>query len=220
MRGTAGDPTRSPYRMEAAPRVSTNLTQLFARLIVCAVFLPTGARHLFTFEIFQDDQARRIEKMESRLEKRVESAKPAKKVALGDAAEDKQAARNPNEFRALSEFALLLDDAHVPQPLMIAWAIAIVEFAGSLALLVGIFTSWFTPVLALIGAFMLWKGVWPEIEGTRPWEWSTLQTNGTVTWLAATLLPISVFLTGPGKPSIDAAMKGGKGGAKKKPAED
>jgi uncharacterized membrane protein YphA (DoxX/SURF4 family) len=200
--------------------VSTNLTQLFARLIVCAVFLPTGAHHLFRFDSFSADETKRIERMSERLEKQVESAKPMKKVSLRTPAEDEPTARDPNSFRGLNRVALRLDDAHVPQPLVIAWAVAIAEFAGSLALLVGIFTRWFTPVLALIGAFTLWKGVWPEIGGAMPWTWSNPQTQLVVTWLAGTLLPISVFLNGPGKPSIEAAMKGGKGAAKKPPAGD
>lgn len=208
--------------MEAAPRVSTNLTQLFARLIVCAVFLPTGARHLFQMEKFTPEEAQRLEQMESRLPSmggESKPAKPAKKVALRDEGAEQEPARDPNTRRSLGRVALRLDDAHVPQPLVVAWVIAVLELAGSMTVLVGFLTSLVTPALALIGAFTLWKAVWPELGGAMPWTWSVAQSQMAVTWLAGTLLPVSVFLTGPGKPSIEASMKGGKGGAKKAPAE-
>ncbi len=210
--------------MEAAPRVSTNLTQLFARLIVCAMFLPTGARHLFQTERFTPEEAARIERMGSAASDAIKAVekkvKPASLTLKDDAAA--QPDEDGHRFRALNRLALRLDDAHVPQPVLVAWLVAVAELAGALSVLAGFLCRLTCPALTLVGAFTLWRVVWPALDGAMPWTWSVAQSQMAASWLAATLLPVSIFLLGPGQPSIEAALKksgkGGKGGAKK-PAE-
>ena len=196
--------------MEAAPRVSRNLTQLFARLIVCVVFLPAGAHALFGVERFTPEEAQRIQEMGTpaeAFEKVVERAKPASLRAPVAAAED-----DATTLRALNRIALRLQAVRAPKPVLIAWVVAGVMLLGGIAALAGFLTKLFMPLLALIGAFMLWRAVWPAVGGTLPWSWSAAQSQMAAAWLAATLLPVQLFLDGPGSPSVDRMLKGGKGG--------
>jgi uncharacterized membrane protein YphA (DoxX/SURF4 family) len=200
--------------------VSTNLTQLFARIIVCAVFLPTGARHLFQHESFTPDEAARIERMGSPAAEARKAVNKVKPASLREPAAE-GGEEGERQFRGLNRIALRLDDAHVPMPVVVAWVVAIAEFAGALSVLVGFLCRITCPALTLTGVFMLWRVVWPAIGGAMPWMWTPGQAQQATFWLAGTLLPVSIFLLGPGKPSIEAAMKSGKGGkgGAKKPAE-
>ena len=204
--------------MEAAPRVSRNLAQLFARLIVCVVFLPAGAHALFGVERFTPDEAERIQRMDTpaeAFEKVVERAKPASLRA--PAAEE---TADTTTLRALNRIALRLRDAGVPKPAVVAWVVAAAMLLGGLAALAGFLTRFFMLPLAAIGAFMLWKSVWPALGGAMPWAWTAGQSQMAAAWLAATLLPLQLFLDGPGSPSVDGMLRGGKGkgGAKAAPA--
>ena len=202
--------------MEAAPRVSRNLAQLFARLIVCVVFLPAGAHALFGVERFTPDEAERIGRMDTpseTFEKVVERAKPASMRASAARADD-----DATTLRAVNRIALRLQDARVPRPALVAWAVAAAMLLGGVSAIAGFLTRLFTPLLAAIGAFMLWRAVWPAVGGTMPWSWSAAQSQLAAAWLAATLLSVQLFLDGPGSPSIDRMLKGGKGGKGAKPA--
>lgn len=196
--------------MEAAPRVSRNLAQLFARLIVCVVFLPAGAHALFGVESFTPEEAERIAEMDTpaeAFEKVVERAKPASLREPAARADD-----GATTLRAVNRLALRLQGARVPKPAVVAWVVAGTMLLGSLATIAGFLTKFFMPLLAAIGAFMLWRMVWPATAGAMPWFWSAGQSQMAAAWLAATLLPVQLFLDGPGSPSIDRMLKGGKGG--------
>jgi uncharacterized membrane protein YphA (DoxX/SURF4 family) len=206
--------------MEAAPRVAQNLTQIFARLIVCVVFLPAGAHALFGTERFTADEAQRIESLGSPaapFEKMLDR-KDTKPASMRSAPEPAPEPEDGTSFRALNRIALRLDAMKVPAPVTVAWAVAIVELAGSVAVLLGFFTRVFAAPLAVIGAMTLWTLVWPAVGARLPWTWTAGQSQLVAAWLAATLLPISLTLLGPGAPSIDRMLggrtKSGKGGGK------
>ncbi|NBV63636.1 MAG: DoxX family protein [Planctomycetes bacterium] len=194
--------------------MAQNLTKLFARIIVCMVFLPAGIHAIFGHDRFTTDEAQRIEAMGSpaeAFEKVVERAKPASLRA--PRADD---ADGTSKLRALNRLALRLQDARVPQPLLVAWAVSCVELVGGAAVLLGFFTRLFALPLAVIGAFHLWKVVWPQLGTAMAWNWSPDESHVATTWVAATLLPLSLFMLGAGAPSVDSLMKGsgGKGGKK------
>lgn len=204
--------------MEAAPRVSRNLAQLFARIIVCAVFLPAGFHAVFGVERFTPEETERLERMDTPtevFEKVVERATPASLRAPTTAQDD-----GATTLRALNRVALRLRDAGVPRPMLVAWAVAVAMLLGGASALLGFLTKLFMPMLAAIGAFMLWRWVWPTVGATMPWSWSAAQSQLAAAWLAATLLPVQLFLDGPGAPSVDRLMrgrKGAKGGGKPAP---
>ncbi|MFM7806720.1 MAG: hypothetical protein ACKPEA_02170 [Planctomycetota bacterium] len=196
--------------------MSRNLAQLFARLIVCVVFLPAGAHALFGVERFTPDEAQRIRDMDTpaaAFEKVVERAKPASLREAAAASED-----DATTLRAVNRVALRLQDARVPKPALVAWVVAAVMLLGGVAAIAGFLTKLFMPPLALIGAFMLWRAAWPALGGSMPWFWSAAQSQMAAAWLAAALLPVQLFLDGPGSPSIDRMLKGGKGKGGAKPA--
>ena len=104
--------------------MAQNLTKLFARIIVCMVFLPAGIHAIFGHDRFTTDEAQRIEAMGSpaeAFEKVVERAKPASlRAPMADDAD------GTSKMRALNRLALRLQDARVPQPLLAAWAVSCV----------------------------------------------------------------------------------------------
>jgi uncharacterized membrane protein YphA (DoxX/SURF4 family) len=206
--------------MEAAPRVAQNLTQIFARLIVCVVFLPAGAHALFGTERFTADEAQRIESLGSPaapFEKMLDR-KDTKPASMRSEPAPQPEPEDGTSFRALNRIALRLDAMKVPAPVTVAWAVAIVELVGSVAVLLGFFARLFAAPLAWIGAMTLWTVVWPALGTRLPWNWTAAQSQLAAAWLAATLLPISLTLLGPGAPSIDRMLggrkKSGKGGGK------
>ncbi len=189
-----------------------NLSQIFARLILCVVYLPAGVHGLLSNESFEPAEIERIEAMGTptqALEKVVEKAKP---VSIRAADEEPEAG---HRRRSLCRTALRLEDAGVPQPMTMAWAVTLIQLVGGGAMLLGLFTRLFAAPLVLIGAFELWTGVWPLLDSPLPWKWTLGDSQMVAAWLAATLLPIPLLLGGPGKPSIDAMTGGGKKGGGK-----
>jgi uncharacterized membrane protein YphA (DoxX/SURF4 family) len=207
--------------MEAAPRVAQNLTQIFARLIVCVVFLPAGAHALFGTERFTADEAQRIESLGSPaapFEKMLDR-KDTKPASMRSEPAPQPEPEDGTSFRALNRIALRLEAMKVPAPVTVAWAVAIVELVGAACVLLGFCTRLVAAPLALIGAFTLWSMVWPAIGARLPWNWTAGQSQMAAAWLAATLLPVTLLLQGAGAPSIDSLLSGkkkggGKGGPK------
>ncbi len=193
-----------------------NLTQIFARLIVACVLLPAGMHDIFGRELFDHDAAQRIESLGTpaqAFEKVVEKATLASLQSGEEGDEPAQENSQPSEgdgvsFRALSRMALSLDDLHVPQPLLVAWIAASLELIGGGAILLGFFTRLLSLPLACIGFIHLWKDTWPQLGGTMPWEWSPAESTTVAAWMAVALLCITLFLLGPGVPSLDSLMRG------------
>jgi putative oxidoreductase len=99
-----------------------------------------------------------------------------------------------------------------PLPALFAWAAALTEFAGGLALAAGLFTRWSAALLACtmvvagfvrhraLGHFGHWLGVAPASEDTLK-AWGNPELA--VVYLA---LFVGVALLGPGRFAIDAKL--------------
>lgn len=202
--------------------MAQNLTKLFARIIVCTVFLPAGFHAIFGQERFTPDEAQRIESMGTpaeAFEKVVERAKPAALRAPAD----EESADGASTLRALNRTALRLADARVPEPLLVAWVMAWLELVGGAAVLLGLCTRLLALPLAAVGAFHLWRVAWPALGTLQVWNWSPADSQLATVWLAGALLPCSLFLSGAGVPSIDALFRrsgGSRGKTAAKPTAE
>jgi len=189
------------------------MSQIVIRILLFAILFPTGMHAIFGHEVFSSDDARRIEAMGSvaaPFERLVETADPASLVAVPRASMEE----GPT-FRALHRYALWLEDAGAPQPLTLAWAMAVVELVGGAAMLLGLFGRLLAVPVAAAGAVHLWRGAWPQVEGTWPWQWMPQDAETVTAWLAATLLPLVVLVAGTGPFSLGQLL----GGSRSKPAK-
>lgn len=184
-----------------------NLSQIFARIILCVIYLPAGAHAIFTTERFTGEEIERIKAMDAAMTSVRTGSEDVRTVST----RPEDAPESHDERRSLCRTALRLEDAGVPRPMAVAWALAIVELAGGGILLLGLFTRLVSAPLVLIGAFQLWKGVWPLLENPLPWRWTLDESHLVAVWVAATLLPILLVLGGAGAPSVDAMTAGGGG---------
>ncbi|MFM1830477.1 MAG: hypothetical protein RLZZ558_817 [Planctomycetota bacterium] len=189
------------------------MSQIVIRILLFAILFPTGMHAIFGHEVFSPEDARRIEAMGSvaaPFERLVETADP---VSWG-------AVRRANledgpTFRALNRYALWLEDAGAPQPLPMAWAMAVVQLVGGAAMLLGLLGRLLALPVAAAGAVHLWCGTWPQVEGMWPWQWMPDDAEMVTAWLAATLLPLVVLLAGTGPFSLGQLL----GGSRSKPAK-
>jgi uncharacterized membrane protein YphA (DoxX/SURF4 family) len=174
---------------------------------------------VFGTERFSPTESERIQRMGSPaapFEKlldggdKVRDAKPASMRAspIDDDADG-------TSFRALNRIALRLQSLGCPQPLTVAWALAVLELAGSVGVLIGLFTRVFAVPLALAGALTLWTSAGPGLGSWLPWTWGVGPSQIATAWLAGTLMAVSLAMLGAGRPSVDAFLaKGGKPGGK------
>ncbi len=98
-------------------------------------------------------------------------------------------------------FAQGLKMMGIPAPLFFAWVVAIVEFWGGIALILGLLTRWLGLLLAINMLVAIWKAKLPRGVGftareTTGWEFDFIS-------LAAAL---ALMLLGAGSISLDASL--------------
>ena len=111
-----------------------------------------------------------------------------------------------------SRFAEGLAEMGFPLPVVFAWAAALTEFAGGLALALGLFTRWAAALAAItmfvagfmrhraLGQLASWLGIAPASEETvKAWGNPELA-------LAYLAIFAAIALLGPGRLSIDAKI--------------
>lgn len=199
--------------MSLSQNASLQLAPLIARIVLVTIVLPAGYVSLFRTANFTREDAARIEAMgtpATMIENSVEKIKPiALHVAThGDTEKDEseKAGAGDHSMRNLNHFILRLDDAKVPQPLIVGWICAIAELVGGIVLLVGLFTRWFALLLLIGSAFHIWLMTWPQVRATLPWDWQVGTMHAFATALTAVLLSLSLLLTGPGRFSLDRLL--------------
>ena len=114
-----------------------------------------------------------------------------------------------------SRFPQGLAELGFPLPVLFSWAAALAEFAGGLAVALGLFTRWSAGLAAVtmfVAAFIRhratghlfsWLGIAPVAEDTLK-AWGNPELA-----LAYLIILVAVALLGPGRYSIDA-MQGRK----------
>jgi len=92
-------------------------------------------------------------------------------------------------------FAGYLKGMGIPNPMLMAYVVAIAEFVGGVCLLIGLFTRLAALVLAIEFVVIILKVKWDK---------GFLQTNGGWEWDWALLaMMLSLLLTGPGHLALD-----------------
>jgi uncharacterized membrane protein YphA (DoxX/SURF4 family) len=196
--------------MSLSHSASLQLAPLFTRIILATIVLPAGYVAAFRTANFTSEEAARIEAMgtpSKLIENTVEKIKPAawrvESPADAPADDADRSADGTHPLRSLNRLALRLDDAKVPQPLVVAWACAVAEMIGGVMLLAGLLTRWFALLILVGGVLRMGLLTWPQVRGALPWDWTVGQMNLFAATLAAVLLALSLVLTGPGRFSMD-----------------
>jgi putative oxidoreductase len=98
-----------------------------------------------------------------------------------------------------------------PMPLAFAWAAALSEFLGGLAIALGLFTRWVAPFAAFtmfvaafgghraLSQFLAWLGLAPASEELKKWGNPELA-------FVYMLICLAVALLGPGRFSVDSRL--------------
>jgi len=201
--------------MSLSQNASLQLAPLIARIILVTIVLPAGYVSLFRTSNFTSQDAARIEAMGTpvkMIENSVDKIKPValrvETPAAADEDSDKKddaekSSAGANNMRNLNHFIIRLDDAKVPQPLIVGWVCAIAELVGGIMLLVGLFTRWFALLLFIGAVFHIWLMTWPEVRGALPWDWNVDKMHLFSSALTAVLMSFSLMFTGPGRFSLD-----------------
>jgi len=98
-------------------------------------------------------------------------------------------------------FAKGLASMGIPAPTFFAWFVAILEFWGGIALILGLFTRWLGLLLAIDMFVAIWKARLPS--GAKFASWQGLGWEFEFLILAVAL---ALTFLGPGSISIDAAL--------------
>lgn len=89
----------------------------------------------------------------------------------------------------------------IPAPLFLAWVVAIVEFPGGIALILGLFTRWIALLMAIDMVVAIWKA--KMARGVKFWAQDTTGWEFDFLILAAAL---ALMLLGAGSVSLDASL--------------
>jgi uncharacterized membrane protein YphA (DoxX/SURF4 family) len=183
--------------MNFSQRSASHFVPILARILLCLVFVPTGWGYIMDESTFSGPQIQSL-------------------VELGvielDSSADGQTpgtANPPQEVKARSLYnlAITLDEHKIPQPIVTAWAIAIIELIGGGLLLLGLFTRIFAFAVAVIMGFGFALISLPEIQvigGPFGLPYPLLLQASAQ--LALGTLGLGLLFSGAGGLSIDSAI--------------
>ncbi len=181
--------------MNFSQAAATHLLPFIFRLVICVVVIPAGWGKMMTETEYSGSQLETL-------------------VQLGVVGEA-DTPENVKE-RSLYGLAVLLQEHELPEPVITAWAITLVELIGGGLLLIGLLSRVWAFGIAIImsGGFAL-ESI-PAIQASGGiFDLSTNIFNMAAAQLALAALAVGVLLSGSGFLSLDRAIFG-KGTRSKK----
>ncbi|MCH2134016.1 MAG: DoxX family protein [Phycisphaerales bacterium] len=202
--------------MSFSRTAGVTIVPLLSRIVLGAAFLLAGWYHCFSNTTFTDDQVQQIEAMQT-------NARPVPTIHLAalqgndNASEPAEAEAeppaDPNSKRAVYHFALDLHSWGITKgAIPLAWGIAVFEIVAGALVLLGLFTRlWGFLMAGLIGtAFVLTSVQRDAMFDVNPFTWRGDPSSYYELFfqLAAFVLAIGLFVTGPGVLALDSMVFG------------
>ncbi|MDE0888792.1 MAG: DoxX family membrane protein [Phycisphaerales bacterium] len=186
-----------------------HLTPLLTRIVLCAVFVPAGWSKIMDEVEFSGPTAASIRSLTGAQEAtstpvafRQELTPPSETARLS--------AESPLKVRRLYGLAVMLHEAELPYPVILAWLAAITELVGGGLLLFGLFSRiWSVGLGIAMGvAFVLTS--FPAIQAAGPFGLDPTAFTKASAQIALFVLALGIVLGGPGGISLDQAIFGGR----------
>lgn len=112
----------------------------------------------------------------------------------------------PLKERSLYGLALNADDAHLPFPTELAWAVAAVQLVGGACILLGMFSRVWALFFAVILAWLFVTVTRSNVKGVWFFGMSPSDINLVFSQMGLFVMALMVFLVGPGAFSMDRAL--------------
>ena len=183
--------------MTFSQRSASHFVPILARILLCLVFVPSGWGYIMDESTFSGQQIQSLVELE---------------VIELDSSTDGQTPETANppqevKARSLYNLAMILEEHKIPQPVLTAWAVAIIELIGGGLLLLGLFSRIFAFALAVIMGFGFALTSLPEIQAIGgPFGLPKPLLLQASAQLALGTLGLGLLFSGAGGLSIDSAI--------------
>ena len=191
--------------MSFSNTAARHFVPLLARIVLCLVFIPTGWGMVMTEKEFSGSDVTVLREL-GVLEAPKDDAKPNTEA---------------DTARTVNVLAIALDTHKAPQPLIIAWVIALVALIGGGLILIGLFTRlWALGLAAIMGAAFALESVPAICAAHSVFTLSIATLTTAAASLGLGVLAIGLLFTGAGILSLDTAIFSHRHHSRHDPDED
>ena len=185
-----------------------HLVPLLTRIVLCAVFVPAGWSKIMDKVEFSGPTAATIRSL-TEAEKPTSKPVSIRQELTPPSKTARIAAESPLEARRLYGLAVMLHNADLPYPVVLAWLAAATELVGGGLLLVGLFSRLWSVGLGIAMGVAFVLTSLPAIQAAGPFALDVTTFTKASAQLALLMLALGILLGGPGGISLDHAIFGG-----------